>query len=156
MKYLPKALKPEIGRSGIIRQITLAILISMPLALQAALPDFTKIVDSAKDSVVNISTKTRAKKSDAPEYNIPELPEGSPFGELFEKFFDRDELDRRGREAQSLGSGFIISKDGMRSKSEFEIYCVNGSNTVIIQCDSIYVILYFRLSKLSVWIKLWS
>jgi len=117
MNYLPKAFKREIGRpagsrSAIIRQVTLAIMISIPLALQAALPDFTKIVDSAKDSVVNISTKTRAKKSDAPEYNIPELPEGSPFGELFEKFFDRDELDRRGREAQSLGSGFIISKDG--------------------------------------------
>ncbi len=88
------------------------IVFSMPLLAQAALPNFTEIVDEAKDSVVNISTKTRARPSSSREYNIPELPEGSPFGELFEKFFDRDELERRRRDAQSLGSGFIISKDG--------------------------------------------
>jgi serine protease Do len=40
------------------------------------------------------------------------LPEGSPFGELFEKFFKQDELEGRRRQTQSLGSGFIISKDG--------------------------------------------
>ena len=88
------------------------IVFSMPLLAQAALPNFTEIVDEAKDSVVNISTKTRARPSSSREYNIPELPEGSPFGELFEKFFDRDELERRRRNSQSLGSGFIISKDG--------------------------------------------
>ncbi len=88
------------------------IVFSMPLLAQAALPNFTEIVDEAKDSVVNISTKTKARPSSSREYNIPELPEGSPFGELFEKFFDRDEFERRRRNAQSLGSGFIISKDG--------------------------------------------
>ncbi len=88
------------------------IVLSMPMIAQAALPNFTEIVDAAKDSVVNISTKTRSRPSSSREYNIPELPEGSPFGELFEKFFDRDELERRRRNTQSLGSGFIISKDG--------------------------------------------
>lgn len=90
----------------------LVFLVSMPFAVQASLPDFTGIVASAKDSVVNISTKNKVRQSSEKEYNLPELPEGSPFGELFEKFFDRDELDRRGRQAQSLGSGFIISDDG--------------------------------------------
>ena len=96
----------------IARQLSLIVLISLPLVTQAALPEFTRIVEEAKDSVVNISTKNKVRSSSPQEYNLPELPEGSPFGELFEKFFDRDEFERRGREAQSLGSGFIISEDG--------------------------------------------
>jgi serine protease Do len=93
-------------------RIILIIGFSLPLAAQAALPDFTKIVDESKDSVVNISTKTKVKSSSSKRHNIPEFPEGSPFGELFDKFFDQDEFDRRRRDAQSLGSGFIISDDG--------------------------------------------
>ncbi len=95
-----------------IHRIVFVIALSLPLVAQAALPEFTKIVDEAKDSVVNISTKTRVKHSSSKERSIPELPEGSPFGELFEKFFDRDEIERGRRDAQSLGSGFIISADG--------------------------------------------
>jgi serine protease Do len=95
-----------------IYRIVFVVALSLPLVAQAALPEFTKIVEEAKDSVVNISTKTKAKRSSSKERSIPELPEGSPFGELFEKFFDRDEIERGHRDAQSLGSGFIISDDG--------------------------------------------
>jgi serine protease Do len=95
-----------------IYRVIFIVVFSLPLIAQAALPEFTKIVEEAKDSVVNISTKTKAKRSSSKERGIPELPEGSPFGELFEKFFDRDEIERGRRDAQSLGSGFIISADG--------------------------------------------
>ena len=63
--------------------------------------------------MVNISTKTKARKSRSIEGpSIPDFPEGSPFGELFEKFFDHENPRERRRDSQSLGSGFIISKDG--------------------------------------------
>ncbi len=116
-----------------IYRVIFVVLFSLPLAAQAALPDFTKIVDEAKDSVVNISTKTKAKKSSSREYNIPELPEGSPFGELFEKFFDRDEIERGRRDAQSLGSGFIISDDGYILTNH---HVIAGADEVIVRMSN--------------------
>ncbi len=79
--------------------------------VQAQLPDFTGIVEQAKDSVVNISTNSKPKSGTMRKHlDIPNLPEGSPFGELFKKFFDDNGIEKR--ETNSLGSGFIISSDG--------------------------------------------
>jgi len=76
------------------------------------LPDFTGIVVAAKDSVVNISTSKKSTTSRLQrDFEIPEFPEGSPFGELFKKFFDHD-FGLQDRETASLGSGFVISQDG--------------------------------------------
>ena len=80
------------------------------------LPDFTELVEQVSPAVVNISTTQKIKSGgiQLPEgMEIPELPEGSPFGDMFKHFFG----EQGGgapieREAQSLGSGFIISKDG--------------------------------------------
>ena len=99
--------------SKTILRFLIIVPLFIPVASQAALPDFTVIVDKAKNSVVNISTETRASKSKSERSTpMPELPEGSPFGELFEKFFNQDEFGERRRDSQSLGSGFIISEDG--------------------------------------------
>ena len=86
--------------------------------LQAGgLPDFTDLIEEATDAVVNISTTQKVKSGhmNLPEgMEIPDLPEGSPFGDLFKHFFGEQGGGAipREREAKSLGSGFIISKDG--------------------------------------------
>jgi serine protease Do len=80
------------------------------------LPDFTDLVEQASAAVVNISTtqKVQSGSMELPEgIEIPELPEGSPFGDLFRHFFGEPGGGMpQEREAKSLGSGFIISKDG--------------------------------------------
>lgn len=84
----------------------------------AQLPDFTDMVKTNGASVVNISTTQKAKVLDKASDKEPALPEGMPpeMEELFKHFYknpDAEGEDEGGDEdAQSLGSGFIISKDG--------------------------------------------
>lgn len=81
------------------------------------LPDFTELVEKNSPAVVNISTTQKISREHGmpPGFNIPEFPEGSPFGDLFERFFGEQGpgAGPPGEfENQSLGSGFIISADG--------------------------------------------
>ncbi len=86
-----------------------------PAQARHGLPDFTELVREASAAVVNISTtqKIQTGISGLPEgFEMPEFPEGSPFGDLFRHFFERGEGGPKYRDAKSLGSGFIISSDG--------------------------------------------
>ncbi len=83
------------------------------------LPDFTDLVENTSKAVVNISTTQKVKPGgmQLPEgIEIPNLPEDSPFNDLFKHFFGEQGggggAPPPPREAKSLGSGFIISKDG--------------------------------------------
>ncbi|MDD1605325.1 MAG: DegQ family serine endoprotease [Methylococcaceae bacterium] len=84
----------------------------------AQLPDFTEMVKTNGASVVNISTTQKAKTVEEITDKEPALPEGMPpeMEELFKHFYknpDSEGEDEGGDEdEQSLGSGFIISKDG--------------------------------------------
>ena len=84
-------------------------------ALARALPDFTELVERNRTAVVNISTTQRrtvpSRRPRMPRgFEIPDLPEDSPFREFFRRFFGEGEIEEF--DAQSLGSGFIISPDG--------------------------------------------
>jgi serine protease Do len=80
---------------------------------QVSLPDFTQLVENNSAAIVNISTTQKIEKTGIAQLQLPkglELPDGSPLNDLFKHF-----LDKRGgvpRQGKSLGSGFIISKDG--------------------------------------------
>lgn len=82
------------------------------------LPDFTELVKKNSPAVVNISTTQKIKRENSmpPGFNIPDFPEGSPFGDLFRHFFGEEGPGGGGGpeefDTQSLGSGFIISSDG--------------------------------------------
>jgi len=94
--------------------IILPLLFCARIARAIELPTFTDLVKATSAAVVNISTtqKVHAGLPELPEgMEMPEFPEGSPFGELFKYFFNQ-EGEPEFRDAQSLGSGFIISDDG--------------------------------------------
>ena len=94
------------------------LMLGQVLSAQAeeALPDFTTLVEQASPAVVNISTKQKLPDRKYAAGQMPDL-EGLPpmFREFFERNMPQAPRSPRGdrqREAQSLGSGFIISADG--------------------------------------------
>ena len=84
------------------------------VSLAASLPNFTELVEQVGPSVVNISTtqKVTRRQNLPPGMEMPELPENSPWGELFKKFFGEEGGAPEEFNTQSLGSGFIIDKSG--------------------------------------------
>jgi len=85
----------------------------------SSLPDFAELVEANGAAVVNISTRHKVSASQHPWGKLKEelgdelqLPENVPFGELFRHFFGEPGMQPPPQEAQSLGSGFILSKDG--------------------------------------------
>jgi serine protease Do len=97
--------------------VALAVALPLPATAQSqnsnqtrsiALPDFTDLYDKQSPTVVSVDVTQKAR---APR--MPEISEDDPFYEFFRRF---GQVPRpRGapeREAQSVGSGFIISSDG--------------------------------------------
>ncbi|MBL1140904.1 MAG: Do family serine endopeptidase [Proteobacteria bacterium] len=96
--------------------VILITLVQIAIVHARDLPDFTELVNNNAAAVVNISTSIKKSETgNMPHgFNMPDVPEDSPFHDFFKKYFE--ELPKGfappSQERSSLGSGFIISNDG--------------------------------------------
>jgi serine protease Do len=120
--------------------LIMALLLGAGPAVAKSGPDgFSELAEKLLPAVVNIST-TQTLKADRQRPELPEFPPGSPFGDLFRDFLDKnkpkgqrpDSPPQQMRKATSLGSGFIIDASGL----------VVTNNHVIQDADEITVILH--------------
>jgi len=95
--------------SFFVSQIAVA---ALPAVGKQAPVSFADLADAVKHSVVNISTTQVAKGSPLQPFFGPNTPFGEFFGDDFFKHFFGN-MPKGGMKTHALGSGFVISEDGL-------------------------------------------
>ncbi len=117
--FHPVVLKAPVALAASLAVAAPGLAVTTPVCAQAQPPaahgpaSVADLAEGLLDAVVNVSTSQNGgggrggSQRGAPR---PSLPEGSPFQEFFDDFFNERgrEGDGGGRRVQSLGSGFVI------------------------------------------------
>ncbi|WP_093810990.1 DegQ family serine endoprotease [Stappia sp. ES.058] len=88
------------------------------------------LAEGRLDSVVNISTAQNVTGQRS--VPLPQVPDGSPFQEFFDEFFNRQNRDNgnRPRRVQSLGSGFVL--DGTKGIIITNNHVIEGADEITV------------------------
>ena len=86
---------------------------SAPALAQDKPTNLADLVDSVAAAVVNISATQTVEDKGAQD--VPDLPKGTPFDDMFEQFFKNHGFNNvpRPHKMSSLGSGFVIDPSGV-------------------------------------------
>lgn len=101
------------AKGAVLAAVTaFGLALAQPALAREAPQSFAELVDKLMPTVVNITTTQNVPQQGPRLRDMPQLPPGSPFEELFKEFFDKRGGEEQKRRGTSLGSGFIIDGEG--------------------------------------------
>ena len=109
---------PEFAKGAMATVAAVGLVLVQPVVVapadaREAPQSFADLVDVLIPTVVNITTTQNLPQQGPRLRDMPQLPPGSPFEELFKEFFDhRGGEEQQRRRGTSLGSGFIVDPSG--------------------------------------------
>jgi len=114
-----------------MKRLFVLSLFSIFFTIQSASAQFERgyadLVDELLPSVVSIATSQTVERQTR---QLPELPEGHPFNDMFDDFFG-NQMPKR-ENLTGLGSGFIISDEGYVVTNN---HVIEGAEDIVVQVN---------------------